>query len=271
MYVCDIDLLTTVKFSSDPTSILMMERYEKYIIKANNNLVGNASILESARNIVEAGDFMLVPHHPTEDVTDETSSSSISRSQDCLEEPIIVEDLESSVSDEDSGTDSSSDSDEDSEEDTRLDVNDNQTEEEGDSNRRQNSPMIFALPVDLRNGGKVKVKCMLCSKVITKKCFGAHIDTVHTSNSSSKCEVCGKLMLKKTLPMHMRSVHYKEKVNCDECGVELALSSLPSHKSWHKDSKTKAKVDCEECGAQMLRCNLSRHLKNVHGNSHNYL
>ena len=87
----------------------MMESFERYIIKDNNTLVGNASILKSARKIVESGDVMMVPLFPMEDVTQEASTS-YSR-EGWHEEPIIIEDLESSVSDQeqDSNTDSSSD------------------------------------------------------------------------------------------------------------------------------------------------------------------
>ena len=87
----------------------MMESFERYIIKDNNTLVGNASILKSARKIVESGDVMMVPLFPMEDVTQEASTSY--SSEGWHEEPIIIEDLESSVSDQeqDSNTDSSSD------------------------------------------------------------------------------------------------------------------------------------------------------------------
>ena len=164
----------------------MMESFERYIIKDNNTLVGNASILKSARKIVEAGDVMMVPLFPMEDVTEEASTSYIR--EGWHEEPIIVEDLESSFSDQeqDSNTDSSSDrdgkseenvkldvygnpeeclgSDEASEENIRVDCNDNQ-EKEKTSNQPKNSHMIFALPVDElnSNGAKARVKCMLCN------------------------------------------------------------------------------------------------------------
>ena len=163
----------------------MMESFERYIIKDNNTLVGNASILKSARKIVESGDVMMVPLFPMEDVTEEASTSYIC--EGWHEEPIIVEDLESSFSDQeqDSNTGSSSDRDGKSEENVKLDdgnseecsgsdeasegnigvdCNDNQ-EKEKTSNQPRNSPMVFALPVEElnSNGTKTKVKCMLCN------------------------------------------------------------------------------------------------------------
>ena len=45
-----------------------MECYEKYLIKDNNNLVGNAKILQSARSIIEEGDYIEVPLTPMEDI-----------------------------------------------------------------------------------------------------------------------------------------------------------------------------------------------------------
>ena len=249
----------------------MMESYEKYVIKNNNNVVGNASILKSARNVVEAGDVMMVPLLPMEDVAEvaSTSSISINHSQEYHEEPIVVEDIESSFEEQEEDTDSSSDSDVCSEERTKVEGSDI-SEEEGPS-RPKNSPMIFAIPVDDLNakGKKDKAKCMLCNKVMKKRSFSKHIDQVHTSNESAKekCKLCGKLMLKKSLYMHLKSVHYKEKVKCDECDVELAVGSLKSHKAWHKNGnhKARAKAKCEECGARMLKENLQRHLRTVHG------
>ena len=166
----------------------MMESFERYIIKDNNTLVGNASILKSARKIVESGDVMMVPLFAMEDVTEEASTSDIR--EGWHEEPIIVEDLESSFSDQeqDSITGSSSDRDGKSEENVKLDVvydgnpeecsgsdeafeenirvdcNDNQ-EKEKTSNKPRNSPMVFALPVEElnSNGAKARVKCMLCN------------------------------------------------------------------------------------------------------------
>ena len=220
----------------------MMENYEKYVIKNNNNVVGNASILKSARNVVEAGDVMMVPLLPMEDVAEvaSTSSISINHSQEYHEEPIVVEDIESSLEEQEEDTDSSSDSDVCSEERTKVEGSDI-SEEEGPS-RPKNSPMIFAIPVDDLNakGKKDKAKCMLCNKVMKKRSFSKHIDQVHTSNESAKekCKLCGKLMLKKSLCMHIKSVHYKEK---------------------------RAKAKCEECGARMLKGNLQRHLRTVHG------
>ena len=153
-------------------------------------MVGHASILQSAREIVESGDVMMVPLSPMEDVTEEASTSSIR--QGWPEEPIIVEDLESSVSDQeqDSDADSSSDRDGDSKDNVKSDVHGNPEDEEGsggsssdeesegninvdcndnpeekDSSRPKNSHMIFALPVDDQNskGTKARVKCMLCN------------------------------------------------------------------------------------------------------------
>ena len=161
----------------------MMESFERYIIKDNNTLVGNASILKSARKIVESGDVMMVPLFPMEDVTEEASTSYIC--EGWHEEPIIVEDLESSFSDQeqDSNTGSSSDRDGKSEENVKLDdgnseecsgsdeasewkinVDCNDNQQETTSSRPKNSPMILALPVDELNpnGAKARVKCMLC-------------------------------------------------------------------------------------------------------------
>jgi len=227
----------------------MMESFERYIIKDNNTLVGNASILKSARKIVESGDVMMVPLFAMEDVTEEASTSHIR--EGWHEEPIIAEDLESSFSDQeqDSNTGSSSDrdgkseenvkldvydgnpeecsgSDEASEENIRVDCNDNQ-EKEKTSNQLRNSPMVFALPVEElnSNGAKARVKCMLCNSVILKRGFSKHINRVHTS-------------------MHMRSVHFGEKHN--------------------KKGRNVTRVNCEECGARMLRGNLRRHQRTVH-------
>ena len=220
----------------------MMESYEKYVIKNNNNVVGNASILKSARNVVEAGGVMMVPLLPMEDVTEtgvaSTSFASIHHNQDkeYYEEPIVVEHLESSFEEQEEDTDSSSGSDVSSEERTKVEGSDI-SEEEGPS-RPKNSPMIFAIPVDNLNakGKKDKAMCMLCNKVMKKKSFSKHIDRVHTSNVSKrvkeKCNDCGKIMLKESLSMHMKSVHFKEKVKCDECGVELAVSSTVVQKSY---------------------------------------
>ena len=267
-----------------------MERYEKYIIKNNHNLVGIASILNSARNVVEAADVMMVPLLPMEDVTVEASPSFLHQSQDCHEEPMIVEDVESSFSDQelDSDTDTSSDSDGGSYEKINVNVTDIQVG--AASSRPENSPMIFAIPVDDVNakGEKDKAKCMLCKKVMLKKSFRSHIDYAHTHTSNAyakeKCKVCGKLMLKKSLSLHMKSFHFEEKVKCDECGVELALIGEKSHitgcnecgkelaisspdgqKLWHKKKGRKVKANCEECGARVLKGNLKRHLRNVHG------
>ena len=163
---------------------------ERYIIKDNNTLVGHASILRSARKIVESGDVIMVPLSPMEDVTEEASTSSIR--QGWHEEPIIVEDLESSFSDQeqDSDADSSSDRDEDSKDNEKSEVHGNPEDKEGlegpisdeesegkanvDCNdnpeeeglsRPKNSHMIFALPVDEQNskGTKARVICMLCN------------------------------------------------------------------------------------------------------------
>ena len=164
---------------------------ERYIIKDNNTLVGHASILQSARKIVESGDVMMVPLSPMEDVTEEASTSSIR--QGWHEESIIVEDLESSFNDQeqDSDPDSSLDRDEDSKEKMKPDVHGNSEDKEGSEgpvsdeesegkinvdhndnpeeeglSRPKNSHMIFALPVDEQNstGAKARVKCMLCNK-----------------------------------------------------------------------------------------------------------
>ena len=219
-----------------------MESYENYVIKNNNNVVGNASILKSARNVVLAGDVMLVPLLPMEDVAEEASTSSISinRRQEMLKELIVVEDLESSVKEheEDTDTDDSS-SESDVESGEKMTAEDTENPEAEDPSRLENSPMIFAIPVD----DKDKAKCMLCNKVMNKKSFYKHIDAVHTSNKSAKdkCVVCGKLMLKKSLSMHMKSVHHIG------------------------NRKGKARANCDECGSQMLKGNLARHLREVHG------
>ena len=66
-----------LKFSDSTIETLRLTKMERYIIKDNNTLVGHASILKSARKIVESGDVMMVPLSPIEDVTEEASTSSI--------------------------------------------------------------------------------------------------------------------------------------------------------------------------------------------------
>ena len=230
-------------------------KYENYIVKENNNVVGSASILDTAREIVEANDIMLVPLQlqPMEDVEEVVVARSnairpsrgnmeetikevvvarrntVRPSRGDMEEAANMEDLESSSCEEENAED----------EIIEEDVNGSQ-EKEG-SNQTRNSPMMFAIPIADPNakGKKTKAKCLLCNKVLLRKSFPKHIYDVHTSDAKEKCEICDKEMSKKSLSLHMRSVHFKEKVNCNECGIELALSSLKSHKHWHKNMENK--------------------------------
>ena len=112
--------------------------------------------------------------------------------------------VESSFSDQelDSDTDTFSDSDGGSYEKTKVNITENQVE--AASSRKENSPMIFVIPVDDVNaeGIKDKAKYMLCKKDMLKKSFRNHIDHTHTSNAyaKEKCQVFGKLMLKNLYP-----------------------------------------------------------------------
>ena len=98
-----------------------------------------------------------------------------SQTQGVGEQPVIVEDLESS-----------SDTDEKKRE---TEVEDDK-EKNGGSSRTKNSAFMFAIKIDDPSGKGKNAKCLLCNKVITRKNFPAHIDNVHTSKS--KCELCGK-------------------------------------------------------------------------------
>ena len=100
-----------------------------------------------------------------------------SQTQGVGEQPVIVEDLESSS---------------DTDEKKRKTAEDDNKEKNEGCSRTKNSAFMFAIKIDEPSGkGKNAIcKCLLCNKVITRKNFPAHIDNVHTSKS--KCELCGK-------------------------------------------------------------------------------
>lgn len=194
-----------------------MEGYEKYLIKDNNNVVGNAKILQSARDIIEDGDFIVVPLTPMEDIEEveedheATNSPCSSRYQEKEEDQSIVNGPIVISSDSNESESDSSTSSESGDEHERIEasaIDDHVDEEVSPKTQPENSPLIFAIYIDPNDSGKkAKVKCWLCNKVMQKDSFHNHIDIVHTSSRKGKCEICGNWMLKSSLPRHRRIFH----------------------------------------------------------------
>ena len=232
-----------------------MECYEKYLLKDNNNVVGNAKILQSARDIIEEGDYIMVPLTPMEDIeeTEEdhvaSNSPCSSRNQEKEEDQLNTSGPIEISSDSNESESDSSTSFESGDEQERMEANatDKHIDEEvPPKTQHKNSPMIFAIQIDDQDSGpKTKVKCWLCNKVMQKGNFHRHINAVHTSNyEEGKCEICGKLMLKDCLPKHRREVHIDVVHTPNDAGSR------------------RKKGKCEICGKLVFK--LSRHRREVH-------
>lgn len=101
---------------------------------------------------------------------------------------------------------------------------------------------------------KIKVKCNLCDKEISKHYLSRH-KKMH-NNSQERLEK------NKEKPVEKRI----ERVNCDECGKEMNKTSLREHKKTHnKKDEIKERVVCVECGKEMYKISLRAH-KKIHLN-----
>ena len=114
----------------------------------------------------------------------------------------------------------------------------------------------FASPIeDLPKDRAAKVRCNLCSKIISKSGIAFHIDGVH-NKIRVKCDVCGKEVRKDWLKAHKKTVHSQAK--------NVLKGKLKEHKMIHANEGRAKKIPCNICGKLVLKRNLKIHKNIVH-------
>jgi len=251
---------------------------EEYIVKHFHNVIGRASIMASARDIVLAEDVILVPNVLTDTVmtegTDDNCKVEVGLDSRTLDVSL------SSVSTSSSSSVSSSSTDIDT-----SNSNDGQGmfSELGEEIMKtqdammvpQDAPMVDVeyvssegeevcreIPVDaiLEDEDDVYEK----SRSVVKNSalmFAINIDDSSGTDKRPrvKCILCGQKMLRKSIRGHIETIHSngKTKVKCDVCGKEMLNNNLPTHKMTHSNGRTKVK--CDVCGKEIFNSNLPRH------------
>ena len=129
--------------------------------------------------------------------------------------------------------------------------------------------MKFATSIDDLPWKQSKVRCNLCSKIISKKSFNNHIRFAHLTNNRVKCDVCGKEVKKCSLNQH-KLIHSNKgrakKIPCNICGKLIQDGHLKKHKNIvHGHHSSRERVNCEHCGTNVFKEKLKEH-KMIHVN-----
>eukprot|EP00092_Neocalanus_flemingeri_P027150 GFUD01029444.1.p1 GENE.GFUD01029444.1~~GFUD01029444.1.p1 ORF type:complete len:816 (+),score=160.55 GFUD01029444.1:309-2450(+) len=106
--------------------------------------------------------------------------------------------------------------------------------------------------------------CPECGKMVQN--VKNHINIVHNKVANFPCDQCSTKCLTSTaLQKHVSSVHLKEKINCPECGIVVALAHLARHVQRKHSDKVKVKFTCTHCDKFFPdRGQLAKHIMRVH-------
>jgi len=261
--------------------------YEEYIIKDNNNIVGHARILQSARDIVLTDDVILVPLEEAQEPEREMKemqrpiqgfslspavnkdiSVDVVFNDNHLEGPSDTSSSGSSSSSSScSGSSSESSSDEDSQADSTHDCEHHNPEEESQcedvysfKDDQENPMPSLGNNCSKKKAASIKVQ-LKCGKI--KNIHDVNKPTKERKFGSDKvkCEQCGKRMMKKCLLKHKRRVHNYVTVKCGQCGKQMKAHCLKQHIQGVHNYVT---VKCGQCGKQVKTHSLKQHIQEAH-------
>ena len=239
-------------------------------------MIGRASIMVSARDIVMAEDVILVPNVLTDTVVTEGTDDHCNVEVRLDSGTLDVS--SSSVSSSSSSSVSSTDIDTSNSNDTQgmsSEIGEEMTKAQDAMMASQDAPMVDVeyvssegeevcreIPVDaiLEDEDDIYEKSR---SVVKNSALMFAIDINDSSGTDKrprvKCILCGQKMLRNSIRGHIETIHSngKRKVKCDLCGKEMLNNNLLRHKITHIDGRTKVK--CDLCGKEMFNNNLPSH------------
>ena len=255
-------------------------------------MIGRASIMVSARDIVMAEDVILVPNVLTDTVvtegTDDHCNVEVRLDSGTLDfsSSSVSSSSSSSVSSTDIDTSNSNDQGMSSE------IGEEMTKAQDAMMVSLNTPMVDVeyvssegeevcreIPVDaiLEDKDDVYEKSR---SVVKNSALMFAIDINDSSGTDKrprvKCILCGQKMLRNSIRGHIETIHSngKTKVKCDLCGKEMLKNNLPRHKMTHSTQpkgdqnreRDRFEVCCLRCGKIVEKNSLAAHVRNVHVN-----